>query len=129
MKKYNSDNLYQKWVILDSLQLACVAWRFKQFELDCFGIKYDNLNQEGEKLTETARQQIQSTVLSLNIRGPEARDIPDCENKPKLIGPFDVCRRMPTAQRNDRRLSFVRHNNARQADQQHVLKISFLYLS
>ena len=49
---------------------------------DCFGIKYDNLNREGKKSTETARQQIQSAVLSLNTRalslntrGPEARDI------------------------------------------------------
>ena len=42
---------------------------------DCFGIKYDNLNQEGKKLTETARQQIQSAVLSLSNRGPEAREI------------------------------------------------------
>ena len=42
---------------------------------DCFGIKYDNLNQEGKKLTETARQQIQSAVLSVSTRRPEAREI------------------------------------------------------
>ena len=53
-----------------------------------FGIKYVNLNQEGKKLTETARQQIQSAVLSLNTRalslntlGPEARDITRLRNQ------------------------------------------------
>ena len=38
-------------------------------------IKYDNLIKEGKKFTETARQQIQSAVLPLNTRGPEAHDI------------------------------------------------------
>ena len=38
-------------------------------------MKYDNLNQEGKKLKETACQQIQSAVLSLSTRGPEARGI------------------------------------------------------
>ena len=53
-----------------------VVYKRKKCHLhDCFGIKYDNLNQEGKKLTETARQQIQSAVLSLSTRGPEAREI------------------------------------------------------
>ena len=34
-----------------------------------------DLKQEGKKLTETGRQQIQSAVLSLSTRGPEAREI------------------------------------------------------
>ena len=42
---------------------------------DCFGIKYDNLNQERKKIKETVRQQIQSTVSSMNTRRPEVRDI------------------------------------------------------
>ena len=58
---------------------------------DCFGIKYVNLNQEGKKLTETARQQIQSAVVSLNTRalslntlGPEARDITGLRNQAEV---------------------------------------------
>ena len=34
--------------------------------MTALGSEYVNLNQEGKKLTETARQQIQSAVLSLN---------------------------------------------------------------
>ena len=51
---------------------------------DCFGIKYVNLNQEGKKLTEAVRQQIQSAVLSLNTRGPEARDITGLGNQAEV---------------------------------------------
>ena len=43
-----------------------------------------DLKQEGKKLTETARQQIQSAVLSLNTRGPEARDITGLRNQAEV---------------------------------------------
>ena len=45
-----------------------------------------NMNQEGKKLTGTARQQIQSAVLSLNTRGPEARDITGLRKQAEVDG-------------------------------------------
>ena len=51
---------------------------------DCFGSKYDDLIQEGKKLTETAPQQIQSAVLSWNTRGLEARDITELQKQAEV---------------------------------------------
>ena len=63
------------------------------FTKDCFGIKYDIENQEGWKLLASKSNQLYLWTPDV----PNRVTSTDGENKPKLIGPADVCCRVPTS--------------------------------